>query len=223
MIRRSQFAVVTGIALAVLSGAACSDKSSSPTTPTTTITTPTPVSPSQGAQLSDLTQPLTLTVQNATTTGTNPLTYTFEVALDSAFANRVYSKTGVAAGTSGQTSLQIDRLGAGQSYFWRARAEDLAVVVVSSWSSAGFSIGPGVRFDAPVANEPLNGDRAGSVRPLLRVRLKSLLPKRQPLNRIAGQRGLAAGGQQDHAAVRADAQGLSDIRLLPRGVGALQE
>jgi len=173
MSRRNRvFAAVTVI-VAALAATTCSDKSSSPSSPTTatiTITTPSPVSPAQGTQISDLAQPVTLVVQNATTTGKNPLTYVFEVATDSAFANRVYSKQGIAAGTSGQTSQQIDRVAAGQSYFWRARAEDLTAVVVSSWSSAGFSVGTAIRFDAPTANEPLNGDRAGGARPLLRVR-----------------------------------------------------
>ena len=67
-------------------------------------------------------QPLTLTVKNAVSTGTTALTYSFEVATDAAFANKVYSKDGVAEG-SGQTSLKIDMLpGPGaKSYFWRAR------------------------------------------------------------------------------------------------------
>jgi len=172
MIRRNPAFATATIVIAALAAATCSDKSSSPSSPTTTtttITTPTVVSPAQGAQLGDLTQPITLTVQNATTTGANPLTYNFEVATDSQFANRVYSKSSVTAGTSGQTSQQIDRLTPGQAYFWRARAEDLTSVVVSAWASAGFSIGAGIRFDAPVANEPLNGERAGGARPLLRV------------------------------------------------------
>lgn len=173
MHRRTHAFAAAGIVLSALIVATCSNKSSSPSSPTTTtttITTPTVVSPAQGAQLGDLTQPITLTVQNATTTGANPLTYNFEVATDSQFANRVYGKSGVTAGTSGQTSQQIDRLTAGQSYFWRARAEDLTAVVVSAWASANFSVGPGVRFDAPGVNEPANGDRAGGIRPLLRVR-----------------------------------------------------
>jgi len=172
MLRKTHALAAAGIVIATLLVTTCSDKSSNPTAPTatTTITTPTAVSPAQGAQISDLSQPVTLAVQNATTTGKNALTYAFEVATDSGFANRVYTKSGVAAGTSGQTSQQIDRLTAGQPYYWRARAEDLTAVVVSSWASANFSVGPGVRFDAPAASEPLNGDRAGGARPLLRVR-----------------------------------------------------
>jgi len=163
--------MIAVVVLATLASATCGDKkSSSPTTPTITLTTPALASPAQGAQLGDLAQPVTLTVQNATSSGSNALTYTFEVATDQAFASRVYSKTGVAQGSGGQTSLTIDRLGANQTYYWHARAEDLTAVVVSSWASSSFTIGQAVRFDAPTINEPLEGARAGSVRPLLRVR-----------------------------------------------------
>ncbi len=50
------------------------------------------------------------------------LTYTFEVASDAAFATKVFSKDGVAAGST-QTSLKIDTLPgpAAKSYFWRSR------------------------------------------------------------------------------------------------------
>ena len=176
-----------------------------------------PVSPAQGTQISDLAQPVTLVVQNATTTGKNPLTYVFEVATDSAFANRVYSKQGIAAGTSGQTSQQIDRVAAGQSYFWRARAEDLTAVVVSSWSSAGFSIGAAIRFDAPTANEPLNGDRAGGARPLLRVRNRARRPGRRRDLHLRGRRdaglpdgaGLPGPSTREPVGTRASPSGAS--------------
>jgi hypothetical protein len=170
--RRTRAVAIMTVVVAGLASVTCGDKSSTPSSPssTTTIGTVTLVSPAQGAQISDLAQPITLAVQNATTTGKNPLTYNFEVATDSQFANRVYTKSGVTAGTSGQTSQQIDRLTPGQAYYWRARAEDTTVVVVGAWASAGFSVGPAVRFDAPIATEPLNGDRAGGARPLLRAR-----------------------------------------------------
>src|SRR5205085_9340855 len=74
-----------------------------------TLTAPTPVSPGVNQQFKYVEQPLTLTVTNAVSTGTTPLTYTFEVATDAAFASKVYSKDGVAAGGS-QTALKIDTL-----------------------------------------------------------------------------------------------------------------
>src|SRR5580765_8211486 len=62
-----------------------------------TLTAPTPVSPTANQQFKYAEQPLTLTVANAVSTGSTPLTYSFEVASDSAFATKVYSKDGVAA------------------------------------------------------------------------------------------------------------------------------
>ena len=58
-----------------------------------TLTSPAPVSPAVNQQFKFAEQPLTLTVTNAVSTGTTPLTYTFEVASDAAFASKVYSRT----------------------------------------------------------------------------------------------------------------------------------
>src|SRR5471030_2253995 len=71
-----------------------------------TMTAPTPVSPAVNQQYKYDEQPITLTIKNAVTTGKTALTYTFEVASDGAFASKVYSKDGVAAGSGGQTSLK---------------------------------------------------------------------------------------------------------------------
>src|SRR3954470_10675099 len=86
-----------------------------------TLTTPSLVTPPVNQQIKNADQPVTLTVKNAVTSGKTALTYTFEVATDAAFAAKVYTKDGVAAG-SGTTSLKIDKLAANQSYFWRAHA-----------------------------------------------------------------------------------------------------
>src|SRR5919199_419437 len=74
-----------------------------------TVTAPAPVTPAAGVKIAFAEQPLTLTVKNAASTSSSPLTYTFQVATDGNFGNVVYSKDGVTAG-AGQTSLQIDRL-----------------------------------------------------------------------------------------------------------------
>src|SRR5947199_10817448 len=51
-----------------------------------TLTSPTPASPAVNQQFKFAVQPLTLTVNNAVSTSATPLTYTFEVATDGAFA-----------------------------------------------------------------------------------------------------------------------------------------
>src|SRR5580765_4579131 len=89
------------------------------------LTSPSPVTPTANQQFKNVEQPITLTVKNAVTSGTTALVYTFEVATDSAFASKVYTKDGVPAGAT-TTALKIDKLTANKSYFWRARPERLA-------------------------------------------------------------------------------------------------
>src|ERR1051325_4568021 len=110
------------VAALCLAAAACS-KSSSPAQPsassaastadaanaTASVTVPRPVSPAAGASIRNVDQPVTLVVANAVLTQGAAATYTFEVSTDAGFSSKAYSKTGVAAGTNGQTSLTIDK------------------------------------------------------------------------------------------------------------------
>src|SRR3954454_3902132 len=110
-----------GLLLLALGGCQTS-KSSSPTAPTVagpiagvTITAPGLVSPAQGFKFKESEQPISLVIQNATTSGVRALTYTFEVASDSGFATKVFSRSGVSPG-DGKTSVTIDRLEIGRAY-----------------------------------------------------------------------------------------------------------
>jgi hypothetical protein len=126
-----------------------------------TITTPTLVSPTVNQVFKFSEQPLTLTVKNAAQTGSAAVTYTFEVATDAAFANKVYSREGIAEG-NGQTSLTIDTLaGPGaKSYFWRARASSANVTGLFT-SGRGFGVGPQVVIGAPSLASPAAGATLG--------------------------------------------------------------
>jgi hypothetical protein len=126
-----------------------------------TLTAPTPVSPAANQQFKFAEQPLTLTVTNALSTGTTPLTYTFEVASDAAFATKVFSKDGVAAG-SAQTSLKIDTLPgpAAKSYFWRARVSSGSLTGPYSTVRA-FAVGAAVTLSTPVLASPGAGATVG--------------------------------------------------------------
>src|SRR4051812_35551977 len=53
-----------------------------------------PVTPPPNAQIAYANQPITLTVTNGTTTGSSPLVYTFEVANDAGFADKVFTRGG---------------------------------------------------------------------------------------------------------------------------------
>jgi hypothetical protein len=117
-----------------------------------TLTTPSLVTPAVNQQIKNVEQPVTLTVKNAVTSGKTPLTYTFEVATDAAFAAKVYTKDGVAAG-SGTTSLKIDKLTPNKSYFWRARAANGSFNGPNT-EARGFVVGPEVILAQPVNGDP---------------------------------------------------------------------
>src|SRR6516164_9066071 len=119
--------------LPVLLLAGCEEaKSANPTSPSiagpiagVTISAPKLLQPAAGSQLSFEQQPITLVLANSTSTGIRPLTYVFQISTDSAFGTTLFSQTGVAAGTSGQTTFRLpSSLSADHTYYWRARAED---------------------------------------------------------------------------------------------------
>lgn len=156
-------------ALTLLAMAAACAKSSSPTQPTdnsssaaangavsstqsATITTPRAVSPSDGAQIKWASQPITLTVNNAVTTGRGTLTYSFEVATDTGFSNKAYSRDGVAAG-DGQTSVAIDKLKGATTYYWRSHVMLNGTPGPNS-KARSFNVGPEVVLQAPILSSP---------------------------------------------------------------------
>lgn len=164
----------TCLALLVVVTATCS-KPASPTQPSTpsaapaassdgagatvhavtgaTLTVPQLVTPADTAQLTFASQPLTLTLGNAVSTKTAPLTYTFEVATDADFANKVYTKSGVPQGSGAQTSLVIDKLKGATQYFWRARCNDGGTDGPNAKPKT-FTVGPEVILQAPVLGDP---------------------------------------------------------------------
>jgi len=64
-------------------------------------------------------------------------------------------RPGVVAGASAQTSLTIDKIPAGTSYFWRARAEGGGTTGPFSAARA-FSIGPAIIIDSPTLVSPIS-------------------------------------------------------------------
>jgi len=155
--------LLTGIALVAL-GACETAKSSNPLSPSVagpipgvSITAPKLLQPASGASLDATSQPLTLTMENASTTGVRPLSYLIEVALDSGFANKVYSRAGVSPGGNGRTSLRLpDALAADRKYFWRARAEDGANSGPYA-SAVSFTVFTPIEVEAPVLSSPAHG------------------------------------------------------------------
>ena len=131
-----------------------------------TLTSPSLITPTVNQQFKNVEQPVTLTIKNAVSSGSTALTYSFEVATDAAFASKVYTKDGVAAG-NGTTALKIDKVAANKSYFWRARAQSGSSFGPYS-EGRGFGIGPEVILAQPVNGDPQPNATVGE-QPMLNV------------------------------------------------------
>lgn len=166
-------AVIPAVLLLAL--VACeAKKSSNPLSPSVagpiagvSITPPVLLEPAQGIKYKESQQPIKLVIQNATTNGVRPITYTFEVATDTTFATKVFARASVPPG-DGKTSVQVDRLDVGRAYYWRARADDGANT--SEYASANFEVLPKPDLSVPGLASPVNNERVSSRTPTLTVR-----------------------------------------------------
>jgi hypothetical protein len=160
------------VALAAVAVSACeSSKSSNPLSPTVAgpipgvnITAPKAVEPTSGSKIAVDTQPITLAVDNAATNGVRPLSYSFEVATDVNFTNKVFVREGIEPG-DGRTKLRLpDPLATGRAYFWRARAQDGANTGPFS-DSANFNVFTPIVIEGPGPLIPEPNAIVASLRP----------------------------------------------------------
>jgi hypothetical protein len=170
----ARLSVVIILSSAALAGCEAK-KSSNPLSPSVAgpipgvdITAPKLLEPAAGFKFKESQQPIRLLVENASSTGVRPLSYTFEVATDNGFTTKVFSRSGVAPGSGGRTSVQLDRLEIGRGYFWRARAEDGANT--GPFASAAFEIFPKPAINPPSAIAPVNNALTANAAPVLTVR-----------------------------------------------------
>jgi hypothetical protein len=142
---------------------------SSPTSPggTVTVTTAAVISPLNGAQIANTAQPVTLTIGNAFVTGgAASASYTFEIATDAGFANKIATQT--VSQATGQTTMTLGVLAPGTDYYWHVRTTSGGTVGAFTPASK-FTIGPAVVIQVPVPVSPANGATGTAVRPTLIV------------------------------------------------------
>jgi hypothetical protein len=152
------------IALCVAAGAlaACEQvKSSNPLSPDiagpiagVTISAPQLMTPAQGAQIA-LGQPVSVVVQNATTTGVRPLSYVFDLAADAAFETVLFTQAGITPGGGGQTAVTVRVTLTPGTYYWRVHALDGANT--GAYSTSNFTVYIPVIIQAPGLVSPANG------------------------------------------------------------------
>jgi len=145
-------------------------KSENPLSPTVagplpgvSITAPNPVTPRDGQYVLVSAQPVALVLDNASTSGQRPLSYVFDLALDGAFSNIVYSKSGVTPG-DGRTTVSVATTLTNHTYYWRAKAQDGANDGPYS-VYATFDIVSGAVYQAPVPVAPANNTSVSTLRP----------------------------------------------------------
>jgi hypothetical protein len=162
----------TRLVLSLLSAfvASCATKSENPLAPTVAgplpgvgISAPTLVSPN-GTRISVEAQPVTLVVGNSNSNGPRPFTYSFEVATDAGFSNKVFTRAGITPGGS-QTALRLpDPLATQHTYYWRAKADDGANQ--SDYSgTAQFEVYTPIVIDQPQLMSPANNTTVSTTRP----------------------------------------------------------
>jgi hypothetical protein len=198
--------VVLSLAL-IVAAAACSK---SPTAPATPPAVPVLTTPTNGAQIPNQRQPVTLVVVNASGSAAGT-TYTFEVASDVGFATKVQTKNGISAGITGQTSAQLDPLPAQKDYYWRARAQ--APGASGAFSDPfRFTIGGAITLGAPLPIGPLTNVETTS-RPALRVSNVSRTGPTGPISyrfEIAGDSGFTS-----LVAIGNNSEGINETGFIP--------
>jgi hypothetical protein len=176
--------------MAALAAGGCEvSKSSNPLSPTVAgpipgvnITAPRVMQPAPGQKIAVDKQPITLTVGNANTNGVRPLTYTFEIATDASFTNKVFSRDGIAPGDSGQTALRLpDALPTGRTYYWRALAQDGANSGTYT-PTASFDVFTPIVIEPPVPIAPAENSTTSNVRPKFTI---SNAPRSGPVGAIS--------------------------------------
>src|SRR5688572_14150054 len=147
---------------AVLCLTACeAAKSANPTAPSVAgpipgvaITAPKPLSPGAGETLTFSSEPPTLLIENAGTSGVRTIWLELQVSVDSNFSQLVHQADQITLGPNGRTTYRLpEPLGADYTYYWRTRAADGANTGPFS-AVSNFNVVPPVVIDTPTPMEP---------------------------------------------------------------------
>jgi hypothetical protein len=141
--------------------AACTKSAVEPTGKVS-VTAPSAIQPAMNANIRFIDQPVTLGIANGLVTEPGSTTYTFEVATDASFSNKVQTKANVAQGSGGQTTVKLDSLTGATDYYWRARTESGGTVGVFG-PTFKFRVGPAISIQPPTVIAPSASAATGSM------------------------------------------------------------
>jgi hypothetical protein len=172
---RGLMALVALLAL----GACEAAKSSNPTAPSVAgpipgvaITAPKPLEPLAGETLTFSSEPPSLLIENAGSSGVRAIWLQLEVSTDTAFAYKVHQADQITPGGNGRTTYRLpEPLGAGHTYYWRSRASDGANTGPYSATSSFTVVAPAV-IETPTPVDPQGNINTN--RPTFRARNGSI-------------------------------------------------
>jgi hypothetical protein len=179
--------ILSVVSALLVSSCVGAEKSSNPLSasvagpiPGVSITPPSPVEPRDGVAIAVDKQPVTLLLENAASNGERPLRYVFEVATDTGFTNKVFTREGVTPG-EGRTALRLpDPLASGRTYYWRAQAVDGANSSPVS-ALAFFNIFTPIVIEKPRLDSPINNVKLDDFQPEFKI---SNAPRSGPVGPI---------------------------------------
>ncbi|HEX4348662.1 MAG TPA: hypothetical protein VHZ73_13890 [Vicinamibacterales bacterium] len=155
------FTIAGAVALAAAAcGKASPAQPSSTTggTAGTSYTAPGGIAPADKAQIAYASQPIFMIISNSAASSGQATSYSFEVATDSAFTQKVYTRDNLSAEQGGGVTHQaIDaKLPGATTYYWHTK--------VTSGTSVGpygptysFTVGPEIQLGTPAQSLPVNG------------------------------------------------------------------
>jgi hypothetical protein len=164
------------VALALTVAACEANKSANPLSPNVagpipgvSITPPKVLEPASGTKVAPDAQPLSLLLENATTSGARTLWMEVEAATDLGFTAKVHTSPQIQPGSGGRTTYKLPAaLPSGKTYYFRARGADGANT--GDWSAtSSVDIAVPVVIDVPLPMSPVGGQVTSSNRPELIV------------------------------------------------------
>jgi len=157
------------VAVSVVTSFVMACTTQNPNRPTMSFTAPQASQPANGASYNFNQQPITLAITNVVRTGSETVTYSVEVARDTAFANKVFTRDGIAENSSGTTSVALDPLSVGGvNYYWRWKAVVNGIAGEPS-SSQTFFLKPNIVLNPPQLLSPASAASINAPRPTFTV------------------------------------------------------
>jgi hypothetical protein len=156
------------VAVSVFTSFVLACTTQNPNRPTMSFTAPQASQPANGATYNFNQQPITLAITNVVRTGSESVTYSVEVARDTAFANRVFNRDGIAENSSGTTTVTLDPLTGNSNYYWRWKAVVNGIAGEPS-SSQTFFLKPNIVLNPPQLLSPASAASINAPRPTFTV------------------------------------------------------